>query len=128
MPGDADGQQDLAVERALPNRVVAVIGQPDGFVGRHEDAVRAHKDALAPRAQEVAVAIEHAHRMLAAIEGIDIVVRVDADRRDIGVEFHAGRKFRPIVADLVAVAVSPKYDRHGGSSLFSRMQMRLGRL
>src|SRR5215212_4257538 len=36
LPRHADGQQYLAVESALPNRVVAVIGQPDRLVRRHE--------------------------------------------------------------------------------------------
>ena len=71
----------LAVERALADRVVAVVGQPDRVVRRHVDAVRPHEDALAPRPQEIAVAIEHAHRVLAAIEGVDVVVLVDPDRR-----------------------------------------------
>jgi len=58
--------------------------------------------------------------MLAAIEGVDIVVPVDADRGDIGVELHAGRELCPVVLDLVAVAVGPEYRRHGGSFPLSR--------
>src|SRR6516165_9342173 len=54
--------------------------------------------------------------MLAAIKGIDIVVLIDADRRDIGVELHAGRELRPVVLDLIAVAVGSEYRGHGGSS------------
>ena len=116
LAGDADRQQHLAVERALADRVVAVIGQPDRVVRRHEDAVRAQEHALAPAPQEIALAVEHAHRMLAAVEGIDVVVFVDPDRRDIGVEFHAGRQFGPAIIYLVAVTVRPQYDRHGVSS------------
>ena len=97
LAGDADRQQHLAVEGALADRVVAVVGQPDRLVRRHVDAVRPREDALAPGAQQVAVAVEHEHRVLAAVEGVDVVVLVDADRRDIGVELHAGRQFRPIV-------------------------------
>ena len=111
--GDADGQQHLAVEGALANRVVAVVGQPERVVRRHVHAVRPHEDALAPRAQEIAVAVEHAHRVLAAVEGVNIVVLVDADRSDVGVEFHARRQLRPIVGHLVMIGVRSKYYRHG---------------
>jgi hypothetical protein len=41
------------------------------------------KRALAPRAQEIALAIEHDDRMLAAIERVDAVLAVDRDRRDV---------------------------------------------
>jgi hypothetical protein len=78
--------------------------------------VRSQEDALAPGAQQVAVAVEHAHRVLAAVEGVDVVVLVDSDRRDVGVELHARRQLRPAVVDLVAVAVGAQYDRHGISS------------
>jgi hypothetical protein len=77
--------------------------------------VRPQENALAPGAQEIAVAVEHAHRVGAAIEGVDIVVFVDADRRDIGVELVARRQFGPALGDLVAVAVRAQYDRHGAS-------------
>ena len=110
---DADGQQHPALERALADRVVAVIGQPQCIVGRYKDTVRPHKHALAPTPQEIAVAVEDAHRMLAAIERVYIVIPVDADRGDIGVEFIAGRQFRPILSDLVAIAIGSEYDRHG---------------
>src|SRR6516165_4417319 len=57
--------------------------------------------------------------MPAAIKGINIVVPVDADRRDIGVELHAGRELRPVVLDLIAVAIGPECRRHSGSSPFA---------
>ena len=110
--GNADRQQDFAVERALADRVVGVVSQPDRVVRRHEHAVRPRKDPLAPGAQQIALAVKDAHRVLAAVEGIDIVVFIDPDRRDIGVELHAGRQFGPAVIDLVTVAVRPQYDRH----------------
>src|SRR6516165_5167017 len=104
--------------RALASREDSAVSPSQGFVARHKDAVRADKHRPAPAAQKIAVAVEHTHRMLAAIEGVDIVMAVDADRRDIGVELHARRKLGPIVADLIAVGVRSKCDRHGGSSLF----------
>jgi hypothetical protein len=51
--------------------------------------------------------------VLTAVERVDIIVLVDADRGDVGVELRAGRELRPIVADLVAIAVRSEDDRHG---------------
>jgi hypothetical protein len=51
--------------------------------------------------------------MLAAVEGIDVVVLVDPDGGDIGVEFHAWRQFRPVITNLIAIAVRSQYYRHG---------------
>ncbi len=103
----------------MADRVVAVIGQPDGVVGCHVDAVRPQEDALAPRTQEIAGAVEHAHRMRAAIERIDVVAAVDSDSGDVRVEGPPLRQFGPIVDDLVPEAVRSEHYRHGGSSPFS---------
>jgi hypothetical protein len=46
------------------------------------DAVRPRVLALAPGAQEIALAVEHHDRVLAPIEGIDIIFVVDSDRSD----------------------------------------------
>jgi hypothetical protein len=96
--------------------MVAVVGEPDRAVRRHEHAMRTQEHTLAPGAQQVAAAVEHAHRMFAAVEGIDVVVLVDADRGDVGVEFHAGRQLRPVVLHLVAISVGAEHDRHNVSS------------
>jgi hypothetical protein len=82
--------------------VVGIVGQPEGLVGREMGAVRAREQAFAPRAQEIAVAIEHHHRVRPAIEDIDVVVEVDGDRADLA-PFHAGRHLGPVVADRVAI-------------------------
>ena len=79
LAGHAELQQDFAVERDLADEMPAVVGEEHRVVGRHMDAVRPRVLALAPRAQEVALAVEHHHRMVAAIEDIDIVVAVDPD-------------------------------------------------
>src|SRR5215472_9126840 len=117
---NADGQQNLAVERALANRMVTIVGQPDRVVRGHMDTVRAHENALAPGPQEIAFAIKHAHRVPAAVEGVDVVVLVDPDRCDIGIEGPTFRQFGPVVDDLVSKAVRSQYYRHGASSSFSR--------
>src|SRR6185295_7031551 len=45
-----------------------IVGQPHHVVGVDGDAVRAADHALAPRAQEVAVAVEDDDRVLAPVE------------------------------------------------------------
>jgi hypothetical protein len=117
LAGDAESQQHLAVERAFTDRMVAVICQENRVVRRHVDAVGTLEDALPPRPQEISVAVEHDHRVFAAIEAVDIVVFVDPDRRDIGIEGPAIRQFGPVVNDLVTKAVRPEYYRHGGPLL-----------
>src|SRR6202012_3403647 len=68
----------------------------------HEDAMRAGKQTLAPGAQEIAIAVEHDHRVFAAIEHIDVVVAIDADRADL-LERPAWRQLRPVHHRLVGV-------------------------
>ena len=79
LAGQAERHQHLAVQRALTNRVVAVIGQPHRVIRPHVQAVRAGKQPLPPGAQEIAGAVEHDHRVLAAVEYIDVVAAIDAD-------------------------------------------------
>jgi hypothetical protein len=64
---------------------------------------------LAPGAQKIAVAVENHHRVLAAIEDIDIVVPVDADAADL-LERPAIGQFRPIGIDTVFEFAAP--DNH----------------
>jgi hypothetical protein len=86
LPGDAEGQEDLAIQRAVPDGVIAVVGEPQGVVRRHVHAVRTVKHAFAPRAQEVTVPVEHDHGVLAPVERIHTVLLVDPDGGDVGVE------------------------------------------
>src|SRR5437016_4840664 len=67
--------------------------------------------ALAPRAQELAVAVEHHHRVLAAVEHVDVVPGVDADRADF-LERPALGEPRPVLDDAVPVFAAPDNDRH----------------
>ena len=57
----------------------AVVGEEHRVVRGHVDAVRPRVLALAPGAQKVAVAVEHDHRVLAAVEDIEVVAAVDPD-------------------------------------------------
>ena len=57
----------------------AIVCEEHRVVGGHMDAVRPRISTLAPRAQEVALAVEDHHRMHAAIKDIDVIVAVDSD-------------------------------------------------
>ena len=102
LAGHAQLQQNFAVERDLADEMPAIVGQEHRVVGRHMDAVRSRVLALAPGAQEVAFAVEDHHRMVAAIEDIDIVFAVDTDPADF-LERPALGKFRPIGNNPVSV-------------------------
>jgi hypothetical protein len=100
-----------AFQRALPHRVIPVIGQPQRLVGGHEHAMRAGKNPLPEGSQEIAVAVEHHHRMFATVEDVDIVFAVDADTADF-LERPAGGQFRPVHHRFVHV-LPVAHGRHG---------------
>jgi hypothetical protein len=77
--GHAELQQDFPIERDLADKMPAVIGEEHRVVWGHMDTVRPRELALTPGAQKVAVAIEHHHRVVAAIENVDIVAAVHPD-------------------------------------------------
>ena len=79
LAGDAELEQHLPVECDLAHKMAAVIGQEHRVVGGHMHAMRPWILALPTRAQEIAGSVEHHHRVLAAVEDIDVVVAVDAD-------------------------------------------------
>ena len=83
LSGNAKLEQHLAVERAFAHEMAAIIREVDRVVGPHVDAVGAGILPLAPGAQEVAVAVEDDDRVLAAVEDVDVIVLVDADRADL---------------------------------------------
>ena len=111
LAGHADGHQHAAVERAFPHAMGAIVGAEDGVVGRHVHAVGAREHALAPRAQESALAVEHDHRMFAAVEHIDVVVAVHADGAHL-VERPSVREPAPAFLDTIPVLAGSQYDGH----------------
>jgi hypothetical protein len=78
---NAELEQNLAVQGDLAHEVAPVVGQEHRVVRRYVDAVRSRILTLTPRPQEIAFPVEHDHRVLAAIEDIDIVFGVDTDPR-----------------------------------------------
>src|SRR5215472_1492674 len=83
LAGNAEFEQHLAGERDLAHEMAAVVGQEHRIIRRHMDAVRPRVLTFAPRAQKIAVAVEHHHRMVAAVKDVDIVAAVDADPADL---------------------------------------------
>src|SRR6266852_2371667 len=122
LAGDPQRHQHLAVERAVPHRVVAVIGQPDRVVRRDMDAMRPAEHAFAPGAQEIAGFVEDRDRVVAAVEGVDIVMAVDADRGAIA-EHDVVRDLRPILLDLEAPLAAAEPFRHGFPPAIARRRV-----
>ena len=75
-------------------------------------AMCAVEHALTPGAQELAVAIEHHHRMLAAVEDIDAVLVVHRDGGDIR-EGPAVGNLRPVFDDFVFEVAGSESCCHG---------------
>src|SRR6185437_3671922 len=107
----AELQEQRALEGELAHGVVAVIGAVDRVVGPDMDAMRAHEQPFAPAAQEIAVAVEHDHRMGAAIEDIDAVLAVDGDAGDFAVSPALG-KLAPALDDAIAIIAAAQHLRH----------------
>src|SRR4029078_9704348 len=71
----------------------------------------AMKHALAPGAQEVALPIEHHHRVLAAVEDVDLVLACNGDGRYV-LEGPTVGKLGPVLDHAVAMLAAAQYDRH----------------
>jgi hypothetical protein len=69
------------------------------------------EQALAPRPQEVAVAVEHDHGMLPAVEDIDTVLAVDGHRRDVA-KFPAVGQLGPVLDRAIAMLAAAQHHRH----------------
>src|ERR1700693_3383771 len=102
----------------MTDRMVAVVGQPYRVVGRDMDPVRPAEHTLAPGAQQVAVLVEHRDRMVAAVEGVDIVVAVDPDSGAIA-EHDLTRNLGPILVDLKGPFALAEPFRHGVPPAFA---------
>src|SRR5690242_21832032 len=94
--------------------MASVVGQIDRVVGTHVDAMRPRVLSLAPGAEEITVAVEHHHRMVAAVEDVDVVVPVDADRADL-LERPAVGQLRPVLDNAIPVVPGPDDDRHANA-------------
>ena len=94
--GTAQGHEQLPVQRELLDRVQPIVHTVDHIVRTNMDAVRpCAEQTLAPGAQKIALAVKDDYRVLAAVEDIDVVLRVNRHPGHID-ELPAGRKFFPI--------------------------------
>src|ERR1019366_9510657 len=109
--GHANLRQHPTVLRHVPHRVVAVIGAPQRVVRRDIDAMRAHEQALAPGAQEPPLAVEHHHRVRAAVKDKNVVAAVDPDRGDLAIGPARGQG-APVLDHLIPVRAVADYFRH----------------
>src|SRR5712672_1531671 len=69
------------------------------------------EQAFAPACDEIAQAVEHHHRMGAAIEDVDAVLAVDRHGGDVG-KVPAVGQLSPILHDAVAMLVRAENGRH----------------
>src|ERR1044071_6416289 len=99
---DADLEQHLPVECAFADGMVAVIGAIERVVRPDMQTVGAVEQRLAPGIEQVSIAVEDHHRVLAAIEHIDPVLPIDGDRSDVS-EAPTRRQFCPVADDPVGV-------------------------
>src|SRR6202022_3874547 len=116
LPGNAELEQHLAFGCAFSHHMPAIVCAVKDVVGVDMKAVRARVHAFAPGAQKVSVAVEHHHRVFAAVEHIDLVLAVDRDRGDI-LELPAGGQLRPVFYDTVTMLAATHNDSHHGSFL-----------
>src|SRR5215472_17667631 len=73
--------------------------------------VRPGEEPLAPGSQQIAVGIEHRDRVLAAIESVDPILPIDADRSTV-TQGDFFRRLRPILVDLEAPFAASELNRH----------------
>src|SRR6202035_4610892 len=71
----------------------------------------AAEQAFTPASDEIALAIEHHHRMGAAIEDVDAVLAVDRDRGDVG-QIPPLRQLRPVLHHAITMLPRAENDRH----------------
>ncbi len=111
LAGDADLEQDLALERALAHGVVAVVGAVECLVRADVDAVRVPEHALAPGSKKIPLAVEHHHRVFAAVEDVDLVLGIDGDGCGV-TQRPAVRQLCPVLHHFVAELAGSERDGH----------------
>src|SRR5687767_5800829 len=82
--GAPEGHEQLAIEGKFLDGMEPVIHEVDRLIRADVDAMRPITElSLAEGAQEIAVPIEHAYRMLAAVKDVYIVAGVHGHARNI---------------------------------------------
>src|SRR5580692_12984 len=101
LAGNAELEQDFAVQGDLADEMAAIVREEHRIVWRHVDAVGSRILPLTPRPQKVALAIEDDHRVLTAVEHVNVVVAIDADPANL-LEGPAVGQFCPLGNDAVS--------------------------
>ena len=97
----ADFKQELAVERALADGVIPVVGAIDRLIRPDMQPMGTHKEIMTPSAEHIAMSIQDDDRIIAAREQVDIVAPIDRYGGDVA-QLHLARDFGPVVARLVS--------------------------
>jgi hypothetical protein len=105
LSGHANFQQQFAVSVHFSNRMVPIVGAVNTVIGPHVTAVGPMKQTFTPGAEEIAVSVEHYHRMFTAIEHEYRVVAVDGNARYIA-KLPTIRESRPVLFNPIAVIAS----------------------
>jgi hypothetical protein len=82
--------------------VITVVSTEERAIGARGDAMGAREDAFSPRAQEIAVAIKHHHRMRPTVKGVDVIVGVYPNRSHF-LESPAIGELRPVFHHFVGI-------------------------
>jgi hypothetical protein len=106
-----DRHQHLALERAFPHAMRAVIRAENRVIRCHVHAMRAREHPFAPSPQKIAVAVEHDHRVFTTVKYVNIIIPVNAHSAYL-VERPPVRKLAPAFLDPIPVLAFPQDDGH----------------
>ena len=95
-------EEHLALQGTLAHGVITVVRTEERPIGACSDAMGAREEAFPPRPQEVALAVEHHHRMRPTVKSVDIVIGVDPNRGDF-LEPPAIGELRPVFHHFVGI-------------------------
>src|SRR5262245_40082497 len=91
----------LAVQCELADSMVAVVDTPDRVIRGDVNAVRPDEISLAPRLDELAVAVEDDNRVLTPVEHVHVILAVRRYRDDFSIT-PASRQLFPFRKGFVA--------------------------
>ena len=80
----------------LPDVMPIIVNNVDVVITINLNPMRTSNRPMQHRPNQVAISIEHAKRIRPPIEHINVVLRVNGNRRSIAVERHAHRQLGPV--------------------------------
>lgn len=111
LAGHAQLQEQLALRSEFAHGMVAVVAAVEHVVGADVQAVGVAEHPLPPGPQKVPLAVEHDHRVGAAIEYIDAVLPVHRDGAGVA-HVPALRQVAPVHVHFVAKAALTEHRCH----------------